>query len=645
MNNSSSDKKLYLTHLVVLFLGWLLGMLVAYLFNLVKFDFSGEIHKARMLGIVSITILSGYPKSIDFLSYVATLGFPIVISTGIWYFWMRKAGKRLSTIFNNYTEIEISKNVDWRICLLAVVIFCFFVSFNINGFYLPGWNRYVGAWVLLGEDGENLAWVQSIFSGGVYGKDFYCLYGPMLIYPLAWIMKLFGPSVQVERFYRYFLDLIAYGIIIFFLYKTLRSKTIFVLSSILFLSTFPPFKSVSINFTYLRFVLGILPLILIFFYFGSGEKYLLLLSGIFVAQSLLFSQEAGMCSLVSIAVTFLIYSISRHNWMASVNECFLFLIGCLISTAPMLFYLSFKGALIPFIDSLYGFPKLAMLGSGNLPAPAFKDFLVNPLGDSLFFYWVIFLYVFAALYLIPLLLIGKIKRENLLKMSVLIFGILLFTVAVRRYSPENVHKVFIPCVLLTLLFFDNAVMGIINRRSFLRIGHMVLLLLLFVSVVVLFIRTAYLKDAIGSSLKLFKNKWTPVQMGYEIPSITRGGIFFDPVTAESIVRLHNFINTNTAPGDYVYFFPNEAAYYFLFNRNNPTRYAISYFAITTEQREKLVSDLERHKPTYVVYSKGTWRVDDIPEFIQVPEVVNYIYQKYRPYLDMGNILIMKSIGS
>ena len=644
MNNCSSDKKLYLTHLVVLFLGWLLGMLAAYLFNLVEFDFSGEIQKARSLGIISITVLSGYPKSKDVLSYASTLIFPVLTSVGLWYFWMRDRRDRLITVLNGCNEVDTSKNIGWRICLFSVVIFYLFASFNINGFYKPGWNPYVRAWVFLGEDGENLAWVQSILSGGVYGKDFYCLYGPMLIYPLAWVMKLFGPSVQIERFYRYFLDLIAYGIIILFLYKTLRSKAIFVLSSIVFLLFFPPFATLSINVTYLRFVLGILPLFLIFSYFGNGRKYLLLLSGVFAAQSLLFSQEAGICSIVSVAVTFLIYSLSRHSWRVFENECILFLMGCLISAAPLLIYLFIKGAWMPFIDSLFGFPKLSVLGYGGLPAPALKNFIAHPLGKSLFFYWVIFLYVFTAIYLIPLLLIREIKRDNLLKMSVLVFGILLFMVAVRRYSPENVYKVFIPGVLLLFLFTDRAFMGIVNRRDFRRIGHMVFLILLFISAFGLVSRTGNLKHAIGTSLSLFKDKWNRVQLGDEIPFVDRSGIYFDPVTAESITRLNNFINANTAPGDYVYFFPNEAAYYFLFNRNNPTRYAISYFAITAEQRRELVNDLERHKPTYVVYSKGTWRVDDIPEFIQVPEVVNYIYQKYSPYLDTGNILIMKRGG-
>ena len=644
MNKSLSDRIFYLTHMGLLLSGFSLGILAIFIFNSLEFDYSAEIQKARNLGIVSRTILSGYPKSLDVLSYAATLGFPIFISTGIWYFWARKRKERLSTILNNYSGFESHKNRGWRICLLAVVVFYLFASFNINGFYLPGANQNVGAWLFLGEDGENLAWVQNIFSGGVYGRDFYCLYGPMLIYPLALVMKLFGTSVAVERFYRYFLDLTAYGIVIFFLYNTMRSKAVFILSSFLFLAIFPSFSTPSINFTYLRFILGMLPLLLMFSYLGNGKKYLLLLSGMVVAQSLLFSQEAGMCSLISIAVSFFIYSISRHNWRASVHECFLFLMGCIISALPILVYLSFKGALIPFMDSLYGFPKLAMLGSGGLQAPAFKNFISNPLGNSLFFYWVIFIYVFAAIYLIPLLLIGKINRDNLLKMSVLIFGILLFIVAVRRYSPENVHKVFSPCVVLIFLFLDNAVTGIIHRRSFIRIGHFILFVLIVTSAFVLVIRTGQLKANIQNSRYILDNKWTRLPTGYEIPFIDRGGIFFDQVTADSINRLYYFLNTNTSTGEYVYFFPNEAAYYFLFNRNNPTRYAISYFAITSEQRRELVADLEKNKPVYVVYSKETWRVDKIPESIQVPEVVNYIYQKYRPYLDMGNILIMKRTG-
>jgi hypothetical protein len=137
-------------------------------------------------------------------------------------------------------------------------------------------------------------------------------------------------------------------------------------------------------------------------------------------------------------------------------------------------------------------------------------------------------------------------------------------------------------------------------------------------------------------------KWSLQRRGrYEIKSIKRGGIFYGSHNVSDVYNIRNFLEENTEPGDYVYFFPNEAVYYFLFDRNNPTRYAISYFAVTSEQRRELIGDLEKNKPEYVIYSLETWRVDNIPEYVQVPEVVQYLKKKYKPHVSMGNVLVLK----
>ena len=97
------------------------------------------------------------------------------------------------------------------------------------------------------------------------------------------------------------------------------------------------------------------------------------------------------------------------------------------------------------------------------------------------------------------------------------------------------------------------------------------------------------------------------------------------------------------PGSFVYFFPNEPLYYFLFNRRNPTAFNTSYLAATRKQRLEIIADLEKNMPRFVIYSLATWRIDDIPEEVQEPEVVAYLHEKYRRYLDMGNVLALKRV--
>jgi hypothetical protein len=639
----TSPRTLYLKHLLLLSSGSVLGLIAAYCFNLIEFPFSGEIQKAKDLGIVSLTVLSGYPKSRDILTYASVLCFPVIFSLGIWYLWARNKREQLREIYAAEKEMTLTRDTRWVLCLLSVVILGPFISFNAEIFSSPGWNRFVGSWVLLGEEGENLAWVQSIFSGGVYGKDFFCLYGPMLIHPLAWVMNWFGDTVVVERGYKYLLDLSAHFIVIFYFYRTLRWKATFLLASLVYLFTFPSL-TLSLNTTYLRFVLGILPLFLAYRYLESGQRRFLLFSGIAIGQSLLFSQEVGLCSVVSLFGAISLYALPRHGWQLLAKDCLLIIAGCLVSMAPMLIYLSLNGAIPPFLDSIYGYPKLHMLGYASLAFPSLRDFIADLMGGHLFFYWPVLFYAFASIYLITRVILGKIDRNDMLKIAVLLFGILLYRVALGRSSHENVYKVFAPVVVLLFLLLDGAVTAIVSRKDHVKAGALVMALALVLSTTVLYANADLLRNTVTfawQDLVRLKDKFSYAGEGEEIPSLRRGGIHYESSTAHSIMNIADFLASNTKPGDYVYFFPNEPAYYFLFDRMNPTRYAMSYFAITTGQRRELIGDLEDKKPEYVVYSLKTWRPDNIMETVQVPEVVRYIHEKYRLYKNMGDVLILK----
>jgi carbamoyl-phosphate synthase large subunit len=47
------------------------------------------------------------------------------------------------------------------------------------------------------------------------------------------------------------------------------------------------------------------------------------------------------------------------------------------------------------------------------------------------------------------------------------------------------------------------------------------------------------------------------------------------------------------------------------------------------------------RPSYVLYSLNIWRIDDIPENIQVPEVTNYLREKYEPTENLGSAMILR----
>jgi hypothetical protein len=312
MNNEyiERDKNtLCITHVSVLLGGLLAGLFVAYQVVSLDFDFTAELRLARELGIVSVTILSNYAKSKDLMAYIAIMGLPILSAIGAWLIWARREQRgRILLLFPNEGEKQQHKDMSWRYCLAFVIIVYIVCSCNINYFYQPN-----SGWSFLGEEGENLSWAHAILKGKVYGKDIFCPYGPLLIYPLTWAMKLFGTTMVTARGYALFLNLAAYGIIISFLYKTCRNRLTFIMAALVYLLAFSPLFFLSPNCTYLRVAIGVLPLIFTYQYHQDGRKAHLVKSGVAIGFSLLFSQEVGLCSALALACCMLLHAVMKGD--------------------------------------------------------------------------------------------------------------------------------------------------------------------------------------------------------------------------------------------------------------------------------------------------------------------------------------------
>jgi hypothetical protein len=335
---------------------------------------------------------------------------------------------------------------------------------------------------------------------------------------------------------------------------------------------------------------------------------------------------------------FVIRGIIQQKLYRFISEiCFIFA-GLLILVAPVLSYFYLKGALFDLFDCLYGYPKIVTYGYGSFPFPDFRAFIASPFEAVIFDnYWIIFVYIISGFYISRSFLLGFKDNDHLLKLSLLIFGIFLFRAALGRVGLERALFVSPPAFLLLFIFLDNAILSVLTKRikrvfSLFSASSIIFLFILLFSN--LFILNNNLHIAKDELLNLHR-KISIRPTGHLIPTLSRGNIHFDINTALSILNINEFLKKKTLPGEYVYFFPNEAIYYFLFNRNNPTRFAFSYMAATKNHRLELINDLEKRQPRYVVYSRKTWRIDDIPETVQVPEVYDYISNKYKTVVDFG----------
>jgi hypothetical protein len=626
-------------HWSVLIGGFLAGLVAANIVAAIPFDFSGKLAEARRLGIVSLTILNGYPKSRDVLWYAALILFPVTCSLGAWLVWSRGRRNELAALFRNGPAAAPISFPHRRIVALAVFLFFLLATFNVNNFYEP-----IGGWAFLGEEGEFLAWTQILLTGGDYARDFFCLYGPLVLYPLAWVMKLFGASVVVGRFYTYGLTLISGVILMAFLYRTIRSRGIFFLSALLMLVIF--MGGVRTSATMLRVSLGFVPLLILYRYLGSNRKLPMVATGVVLGLSLLFSQEVGICALIATGAFLCLEARTVGEYRRLARQGGLVAAGCCMMLAPMLGYFYRVNAFDRFFESMYGFPKLNMLGYCSIPFPSFTSFLAAPLTSGAFFpYWIIGIYLFSAIYLLVLLFLHLDNRDINIRAALLVFGLLLFRSALGRSDESHFYFSAPPAFLLAFLMLDDALRGLAKRHlKVVRTGQRVLVSALLLSLVLLIWSSRVLRENVTypfMELGHVTSKFRVQETGVALPQLHRGGVFFDPPIAENLVKIGRALDRYTQERDHVLFFPNEAAYYFLLNRRVPTRYVHAYFAITTDQRREMVAELEERRPAYVVYSLDDPRIDGIPENIQVPEVLSYLRENYILAEDLGGILLLR----
>ncbi len=613
----SVDENIYRQHVVVLTAGFFVGILAAYLFMSIEFDLSHTVAAALEQGVVSRTNLDGYPKQRDIINYVAVVGFPVLFGIGGWLVWSR--GERHNKLISLMRQQPSRQTgVGWKlICVVSVV----YAAASIWSYCSPVYDNLssVLPWYFLGEEGQNLAWAQSIMAGGVYGRDSHCLYGPMLIYPLVGFMKLVGTTVSALRSYTFALNLTAYTIVIAFLCRTIRGKMPFVLASVVYLWTLHPLVVLFPNASYLRVMLGMLPVLLMYEYLENRKTIFLAATGLILGQSLLFSQEVGICSAIAIALAFLLMRFSKGGGWAALREAGVVLACCAASIAPMTVYFLVKGALGEILPNLLAHPRLLSLGYQTLAFPDIRVFVQSPFsGVALILYCTILVYIASALHLVPLLIMGRRDRDILLRTALLVFGGLLFRVALARSDAFHAIYVLPPALFLLFLSIDDVAMGVSTATPAIRkISGGIVLLLFSLFVVFVTVRE--------TPVKLFEMAFLG---GAVQPAIPRMDVTTSPDLAKSLEAIYHFLESNTNKEDYVFFFPTEAAMYFIFDRRVPTRYAHAMHAGTTQMRYELIADLESKRPEYVIYNARPIEIDDIKVSVYLPEIDSYIYNNY-----------------
>ena len=568
-----------------------------------------DVAAARSLGIISVSVLANHSKSAELLAYVLGLCGAIMVSVGIWVVWANWAGR------NNTAPPEAVRSAPARLTAVELAI----VSLLAFALFARFWNGRAAtfsAWSVLDEEGEMLAWIDTVLRGGALSRDVFCLYGPLSTWPVAVLFAVFKPSLGLWRTWIFALNAPALIGVYVLLRGTTRTKLAAGAGTLIcgILCTFPiPAMSWSLA----RVAFGLTALAVFRSALNRDARTGYLATGALMGAALLYSQEVGIACALGVFVAFLI----RRR--ACLRESFWTVVGLALVLMPVAVYLIATNSLYATVDNLFLFPRVRMLGFGALPFPR-----LTLSSESMRAYFVPAVLAVSAFATATKLLRGVMSPTVLTEIALFIFGAVLFSAALSR--PDDTHFAFVAppaFVLLTGLLEEWCFAARVPEHRLAAIGAVALGMAAV---------APWASPAQGNVASLIQ---PPTGRPLALP---RGGdALFPDEFARDVEEVTREIQSRTPPGQPFWVFPNEALFYFLADRPQPTRFPLALFAVTREQREQLVSELERTRPAWAVVYQEAPAVDAIPYRVALPEVVAYLLANYRVETNVGPFALLR----
>ena len=566
-----------------------------------------DVERARALGIVSISILAGHSKSAESLAYFLGMAAALAASLAAWR--ALAGGVR-------YGERPPSKPVGWL--ELALVVGAFLAVFG-RVWRLDA--ATLGSWPLFSEEGEMLAWVDTVLRGGALSRDVFCLYGPLSTWAVALLFHLFGASVALWRGWIFAFGaagLIAAYLLLRGLLRTRTCALAGALGVALLCSSAIPAMSWSPS----RVGLGLGALAALSRAYGAEPRRWLVATGALLAATLLYSQEVGVACGAGVAATLALRAdrMRALGWSA---------LGAGALLAPAVAYIAAQGALGATLDNLFLFPRIRMLGFGGLPFPALA-WATEPLRA----YFVPAVLAVSGFATAVRLLGGDRGARTSTELALFVFGLLLFSSALSR--PDTTHFAFVAAPALVLLagLVEDGVAQVAARAA--PLGDRALAA---VGVGLAAAAVAPYWGVAGANLLSFTAPTSPSFRAIQLPRA--GNVLAPDDVAGDLEHVVAAIHERTGPDEPIWVFPNEALVYFLAERPQATSYPLALFAVTRAQREDLVSQLERVRPRYAVVYRQAAAVDGITYDVALPEVWRYLASRYEVEADFGAFALLR----
>jgi hypothetical protein len=486
----------------------------------------------------------------------------------------------------------------------------------------------------LAETGQHLAWADALRAGRLHGRDFFCLYGPLYDLGAVAMWALVGRSIAAWNLYISLTRALAWAALLLLGGALVRRRA---------LALLPIFLLPWIN---LRVGLPLLGLL--FLSKGlAGSRGSAAAAGASGGLALLFSQEHGAAFLAAAALVLFL----RGDRRAALA----FGAALAAPLAPLLAWYAAEGALVPMLRDLSQYPAYVLAGFGNLPFPRIERSLM---GDaraaggqaSLVLrlgYAVPGICLGALLLALPVSAVDPRRPRATLRelcrelrgdaarlsiLAVAVFGLLSFRSALGRSDLLHLLPVLPAAALLLAVGVDRA----LDERARAAGPAATWLALWRGAALVLLVLHAGLLQ-VTSPAALIRESFQNVSALLQRVPLPAG----DPAVA----RVARFVRRHTQPGEPVLFLPNDAAYYYLADRPSPVRFVLGHQMVTDAHRAEALDALRARPPRYVVWNRGSLRVDDLPdEKVFGPALLAWIEAHYGVEARIGGVEILRWRG-
>jgi len=521
------------------------------------------------------------------------------------------------------------------------------------GYFLSYYNYGIS----LTDEGFRVNPAMRILQGEVIYKDFWRSYPPGMFYLLAFLFWLFGPNLLIMRLLWVIL-LSLKAVIIYSLSKRIMPIGFAILSVLLITIVPGPWHKTFFSF------FTLLNLWVIVNYLEKGNLKWLIVSGVTIGMSILFRQDVGVFGLMTMVVSIVmknIFSFSQLSQLSrfsqlvrkSIKEIGGFLVPFVLILIPMIIYLYLNTALKPMFNQVflkcpsdtikyaYSFPSLLQFFK-------LKDkiFFGTNYTANIFIYGFILLFILIASMLITRLAKKKVSQNGLFLFSILILGILTYSLVIFQPNRSHMLQVSAPGCILGCYLLCRIFTQVKERTKNVTLYFITLLILLSFPFLYLVDNLSWRNYFYGGSIRTR-------QLRERILDSPRARVYIPSQKAKTIESVIKYIQKNTPSKKNIFVVPYEAGpmLYFLSNRQNSTKAELIggwvNRVLTNSQQEDVIRDIEDDRTKLIVttYRQTILPKDDSKKrehlSFHAKLLFDYIKENYHLAKQIGHYAILK----